>query len=146
MRITRSIPLLAALALTAVSCNVEEPLFSTLQKGFTASIEAQSGLSRTSLSGTSVLWSEGDTILVCKVSSLTDAVKVGINPADAGKPSGRFYDPACEEYCNSQCYALYPASMAGEPSGSSLTVELPAEQKYSELSFADFLIPLIYDS
>ncbi len=135
MRIARFFPLFPALALTVVSCNVEEPSFSALQKGFTASIEAQSGLSRTSLSGTSVLWSEGDTILVYKASSLADAVKVGINPADAGKPSGRFYDPACEEYYNSQCYALYPATMAGEPSGSSLTVELPAEQQYSELSF-----------
>lgn len=135
MKAFRCIALLSAIALTAVACNVEDPVTSMAQKGFTASLEAQSGLTKTALSGSSVLWSAGDTIAVCKAANTSAAVKLGLDPACDGKAAGTFYDPAYEDYFTTECYAVYPASMALGASGSTLVLELPGVQQYKEYSF-----------
>lgn len=136
MRTIRHFSLLAAVVLAAVSCNLEDSVISIAHKGFEASLEAQSGQSRTALSGSSILWSAEDTIIVYKASATADAVKIGIDPATVGKASGIFYDPAHEDYYCTPCYAFYPASMAGAVSGTTLSVELPRVQTDGGLSFA----------
>ncbi|MCQ2137690.1 MAG: hypothetical protein MJY60_03200 [Bacteroidales bacterium] len=107
-------------------------------KGFVASQEKSASDTRTVLDSYSVLWSADDTITVFKASLIADGYagcKVGIDPADGGKPSGRFYNPECEDYYGSLCYAAYPASMCTGAEGSNLKFNLPAVQYWRDNSF-----------
>ncbi len=106
--------------------------------GFVASLEKQTSDTKTTLDNGSVLWSEGDSIRVFSVPLMTSGYEgraICVNPADKGKTHGRFYDPACEDYYTSDCYAVYPSSMCTGFEGTSLKVNLPAVQYYRENSF-----------
>lgn len=124
-----------ALLLSAASCEIAEIGPDRLRSGFDASLEVHSGVSRTVLSGSSVLWTKGDTIVVYKTASTSESHRFGLDPVDDGKANGHFSEAGYEEYYSSPCYAFYPASMAGTVSGSVLTVNLPPVQYYREGSF-----------
>ncbi len=106
--------------------------------GFFASLEAQSGSTRTALQGLDVVWSAGDTISVFKKDLMGSPDYKGAKFAlmdPAGSATGWFYSEIYGEYEGSPCYALYPASMAGVPSGNSISVNLPAVQYYVDGTF-----------
>jgi hypothetical protein len=127
--------LISAIVLSAVSCEIAEISPGISGDGFCATLESHSGVSRTTLSGSSVLWTEGDTIVVFKSASTADSHLFVLDPADDGKANGHFSEAGFEEYYSSACYAFYPAAMAGTPSGTVLAVNLPPVQYYREGSF-----------
>ncbi len=132
-----SILLLTTMATLAmvVGCK-PDPHLNGAESGFTASLEPQQPLSRTSLNGYQVLWSAGDTIAVYKVSDPgAKGEPFGLNPADDGCPEGRFASETHNDWTQSPCYALYPSAADGGLSGSTLSVNLPAEQQYRKGSF-----------
>ncbi|MBR5055656.1 MAG: hypothetical protein IKX03_00515, partial [Bacteroidales bacterium] len=135
MKKTVSRLLTLLLIAAAVSCEIVETGPEVSGEGFCASLESHSCATRTMLSGSSVLWTEGDTIVVFKSSSISDSHLFCLDPVDDGKANGHFSEAGYEDYYSSACYAFYPASMAGTVSGSSLTVNLPAVQYYREGSF-----------
>lgn len=125
------VPVLMCAAMLSVGCNNGEIVPETVQKGFMASQEMQVSESRTMLDNSSVLWSSDDTITVFKVSLIGGdyaGCKIGINPADGGKPAGQFYDEACEDYYTSECYAVYPSAACLGVEGTTLKLNLPAVQ------------------
>lgn len=112
--------------------------------GFTASLEAQKPQSRTSLSGASVLWSAGDTIAVYKAAEpAAQGEPFGLNAADDGSAEGRFSSEQHNDWTSSACYALYPARMDGGLTGTTLAVNLPAEQQYRKASFGPQASPAV---
>lgn len=122
---------LAGTALLVTACNIEEKVPQPAQKGFLASQEVQASETRTTYSNGSVFWSAEDTIKVFKVSLIADdysGCNIGIDPADDGKASARFYSEACEDYYDSECYAVYPASSCTGAEGTTLKINLPAVQ------------------
>ena len=130
--------LAAAAALIFCGSCTEDVQHFGKDSGFVASLEKQTSNTKTTLDNGSVLWSEGDAIRVFSVPLMTSGyagVEICVNPADKGSTSGRFYDPACEDYCSSTCYAVYPSAMCTGFEGSSLKVNLPAVQYYRENSF-----------
>ena len=135
MKSLRTLLLIPAILFCAASCQIGEVWPGVSGDGFTASLESQSGASRTALSGASVLWTEGDTIVVYKAASTADSHLFGLDPTDDGKANGHFSEAGFEDYYNASCYAFYPAAMAGAVSGSVLTVNLPQVQYYREGSF-----------
>ena len=107
-----------------------------LGSGFTATLEAQKTQTRTSLDGTAVLWSAGDTISVYKTAEpAAKGEPFGLDPAGIGGAEGLFTSETHNDWAASACYALYPATMDGGLTGSTLTVNLPAEQQYRKNSF-----------
>ena len=128
-----------ASAMALVACNRSEMGQTGLDcRGFVASQEIPSDEARTILDNLSVLWSADDTIRLFKASLITGSYKgckVGIDPADAGKTTGHFYNPECEDYYGSLCYAAYPASMCTGAEGTNLKFSLPAIQYRRDDSF-----------
>ena len=83
---------LAVLCVALSGCNADREPALPGDGAFQATIEAQKSASRTSLSGTTVLWSAGDTIAVYRADILPDGlgVKFGLLAEDAGSAHGRF--------------------------------------------------------
>ena len=103
-----------------------------LGSGFTATLETQKTQTRTSLDGTAVLWSAGDTISVYKTAEpAAKGEPFGLDPAGIGGAEGLFTSETHNDWTASACYALYPAAMDGGLTGSTLTVNLPAGQQPS---------------
>lgn len=131
----------AALSLTACHPDTQP---GGLGNGFTASLEAQKAQSRTSMSGYTVLWSAGDTLAVYKAAEPgAKGEPFGLNAADDGCPEGRFSSETHNDWTSSACYALYPSKMDGGLTGSTLAVNLPAEQRYRKGSFGPQASPAV---
>ena len=137
----RIIPLcgLAALLAFSAGCKAEFDELPAAGSGITASLEQQFSESRTSYDSGAVLWSQGDQIQLFKTASLSGEGYAGVTltvaDADAGQAVGHFDTSACPDYEGVECCAVYPASAAGVPAGSKISVTLPAVQTYREGSF-----------
>ena len=111
--------------------------------GFSARLEEQA-TSRTSLDGMSVVWSAGDTISVYRAAvSAAKGEPFGLNAADEGCAEGRFASETHNDWTSVDCYALYPAAMDGGLDGSTLAVNLPAEQRWRANSFGPQASPAV---
>lgn len=100
----------------------------------TASLEQHVPLAetKTSLSGTTVVWNESD-----KISVLSDGANDAFTlSSDAGKSSGSFSGKLTGA---SKYYALYPYSSGAVyiPSSGVIRFDIPAEQTYSAVSFGN---------
>ena len=137
------LPVLLCVALSG--CNTDREPAIPGDGAFQATIEAQKTASRTSLSGTTILWSEGDTIAVYRTDILPDGpgVKFGLLAEDAGSAHGRFVSPEHSDWGAYTCNALYPASMDGGFDGKTLTVNLPEVQVYCKGSFGPAESPAV---
>lgn len=134
--------LLAAILLAA--CLPDQTGNGGMANGFTASMEAQKSQTRTALSDNTVLWSAGDTIAVYKAAEPgAKGEPFGLNAADDGSAEGRFSSETHNDWTEVSCYALYPAKMDGGLTGSTLAVNLPAEQQYRRNSFGPQANPAV---
>jgi glutamine amidotransferase-like uncharacterized protein len=137
--------LLAVLCVALSGCNADREPALPGDGAFQATIEAQKSASRTSLSGTTVLWSAGDTIAVYRADILPDGlgVKFGLLAEDAGSAHGRFVSTEHPDWSAYTCNALFPASMDGGLDGKTLTVNLPEVQVYRKGSFGPSQSPAV---
>ena len=143
MRKRFAILILAAAILTP-GCNQEiEPAVE--YRGFTAMTEPHQSDSKTSLSAGKLFWSAGDTIAVYPAAA-GEGARFGLDAADDGQAKGRFNSQEHPEYAAAECYALYPASMDGGKTGSSITVNLPAVQEWRLNSFGPGANPAVAHS
>ena len=136
------------MAFAAMLCACDKtPEYKETATEFAATLETPVSQTKTQLDGTQVVWSAGDSIAVFKVSSMSDAgyapIVFGVMNEDDGKANGRFPADAYPDYLTTACYALYPASMAGEHDGNSIKVNLPGVQYYKDGSFDNNANPAV---
>ena len=106
---------------------VENPEEEVIPEGyskvtFTASSEEVE--TRTALSGSNTVWSEGDQIKVFY--SDADPVVLTIDPNDAGNSTGKFTGVAPNG--KTPTYAVYPASIVSSVDGGTVSVTIPDSQ------------------
>lgn len=112
-------------ALLCISCTGEQ-LREQASSGDSVTFSASFNETKTELSGNSVLWQEGDRINVISGTQASVYEQTGLSQ---DRKIAKFNGPAM----SGECYALYPAQYSAGAcdalDASSLTVELPAEQK-----------------
>ena len=127
---------MAALLVMAMSCKKNEEGTNADGKGFRASMEAQTGDSKTHLEGSSVKWDSGDAIRVVNGATpaacfdfTTDAVEK--DGCVEFTPSGQGVD---DSFFQSSYTAYYPAGIYNHETGK---VTLPATQTYAKVNSYD---------
>lgn len=128
---------MAALLVMAMSCKKNEDGNIAEGKGFRASMEAQTGDSKTHLEGSSVKWDSGDAIRVVNGAAqaacfdfTTNAV-VGQDGCVVFEPSGQGFDA---RFFQPNYTAYYPAGIYNHATGK---VTLPDTQTYAKVNKDD---------
>ena len=121
-----------------MSCAPKEQGKDVPQMSFRASQEYGLG-TKTSLSGTKVLWSASDKISVFSASCTAGEIYT-INSEDAGKGEATFTGNAVG---SAPWYALYPADAMASFADGAISLYLPDEQKYAADGFADGSNPMV---
>ena len=128
---------MAALLVMAMSCKKNEEGTNAEGKGFRASMEAQTGDSKTHLEGSSVKWDSGDAIRVVNGAAqaacfdfTTNAV-VGQDGCVVFEPSGQGFDA---RFFQPNYTAYYPAGIYNHATGK---VTLPDTQTYVKVNKDD---------
>lgn len=137
---TRFFPLslTAIAAFLLLSCAPKEQSKDVPQMTFRASQEY--GLdTKTSLSGTKVLWSASDKISIFSA-TCTSGETYSINSEDAGKGEAGFTGNAVG---SAPWYALYPADGMASFADGAISLSLPAVQQYAADGFADGANPMV---
>lgn len=128
--------LLAVLAIVLVQCARREQDVATEKTvgkmvEISASLEQPQGTKTTLSSENKVLWSEGDKIRVYNASH-PSGVEYTLS-SGAGTSLGKFSGE--EVSGDGPFFAVYPSSVGGSLSGESVSVTLPARQRYAQGSF-----------
>ncbi|MCQ2336143.1 MAG: hypothetical protein MJ010_03055 [Paludibacteraceae bacterium] len=95
---------------------------------------------KTSISGSDILWSEGDIVKIYAGSSTTGN---DFTLTEGDGTTSATFEGWIAETATAPYYAVYPSSAAQGIDGSAIKYSIPAEQAYVENSFATGTVPMV---
>ncbi len=95
---------------------------------------------KTSISGSDILWSEGDQVVIYAGTS-TDGNEFTLTSGEG--TTSAIFEGWITETATAPYYAVYPSSAAEGIDGSTIKYSIPANQAYVENSFATSTVPMV---